>query len=102
MPIKLSGPFQRNTLIIAEPGRVARWTALCVLFHCVKEASDLGRDELAGRKQCMHVQRLAHMIRQHAAQQPGVDGRAGIARGDPENTVAGERRLQPNVGIRAD
>jgi hypothetical protein len=56
-----------------------RGTAMCLRFQRFQETSHLCGDELARRKQCMHAERLAEMVRQNTSQQTCFDGRAGVA-----------------------
>ena len=61
----------------------------------IQEAADLGRHELARWQQGVHRKRRANMVLQQAPERAGLDGCA-------RDAVAGERRLQPDVGVRTD
>ena len=72
-----------------------------VEFQRIEETAHFRRHELAGGQQRMHRQGLADMIGQQPYKRTSLNRRAGKAGGDPQDAMAGERGLQPDMGIRA-
>src|ERR1700688_4382029 len=52
--------FDRNGALVVGP---TRWAAMCMRFQRFQETSHLRGDELARRKQGVHAERLAEVVR---------------------------------------